>query len=340
LEDLMVKVAVVGAGYWGPNFVRILDELADSELMAVCDKDPSKLERVKNQHPLVKVTDDFESLVERDDLDAVIVATGSEAHFPVAKACLMKGKHVLVEKPIALRSADAGELIDIAREKKKVLLVGHLLRYHNGVITLKKYIDDKSLGKVLYVYTTRVNLGRIRKEEDAMWSFATHDISVVMYLLGADPDYVTAAGQAYVRKGVYDVVFLTLHFPGDVMAHLHVSWLDPHKIRKTTVVGDKKMAVLDDTETTEKLRIYDKGVDFAPSYGDYGESLSIRIGDINIPKLDMVEPLKVECQHFLDCILKGDRPLTGGEQGLKVVRILEAADKSLREQSKAIPIGG
>jgi predicted dehydrogenase len=336
----MVRVAVVGAGYWGPNFIRVLEELADSELLAVCDKDAAKLEKINNQYPLVNVTADFDSLVARDDLDAVIVATGSEAHYSVAKTCLERGKHVLVEKPISLRSAEAAELVDIARSRDRVLLVGHLLRYHSGVIKLKEYIDNETLGKVLYVYTTRVNLGKVRKEENAMWSFATHDIYVVMYLLGAVPEYVTASGQSYVRKGVHDVVFLTLHFPGDVMAHIHVSWLDPHKIRKTTVVGDKKMAVLDDTAATEKLRIYDKGIDYTPSYGDYGESLSIRIGDISIPKLDMKEPLKVECQHFLDCIIKGDEPLTGGEQGQKVIQILEAADQSLREQSRAIPIGG
>lgn len=336
----MVRVAVVGAGYWGPNFIRVIEELGDSELVAVCDLDGARLEKVKNQYPLVNVTDDFDSLIARDDLDAVIVATGSEAHYPVAKTCLEKGKHVLVEKPISLRSAEAAELVDIGRERDRVLLVGHLLRYHSGVIKLKEYIDDKTLGDVLYAYTTRVNLGKVRKEENAMWSFATHDIYVVMYLLGANPEFVTASGQSYVRKGVHDVVFLTLHFPGDVMAHIHVSWLDPHKIRKTTVVGDKKMAVLDDTAATEKLRIYDKGIDYTPSYGDYGESLSIRIGDISIPKLDMKEPLKVECQHFLDCIIKGDKPLTGGEQGHKVIQILEAADQSLREESRAIPIGG
>ena len=336
----MVRVAVVGAGYWGPNFIRVIEELGDSELVAVCDKDPAKLEKVTDQHPLVNVTDDFDALIERDDLDAVIIATGSEAHYSVAKTCLMKDKHVLVEKPISLKSTEAEDLVRIARDRGRVLLVGHLLRYHSGVIKLKEYIDNKALGDVLYVYTTRVNLGRVRKEENAMWSFATHDIYVVMYLLGADPVSVTASGQSYVRKGVHDVVFLTLHFPGDVMAHLHVSWLDPHKIRKTTVVGDKKMAVLDDTAATEKLRIYDKGIDYTPSYGDYGESLSVRIGDISIPKLDMKEPLKVECQHFLDCIIKGDEPLTGGEQGRKVIQILEAADQSLREQSRAVPIGG
>ena len=336
----MVRTAILGFGYWGPNFVRILDELADSELVAVCDTDRSKLDKMKGLNPLLEVTDDLDALISRDDLDAVVIATGSEAHYPVAKACLLKGKHVLVEKPLALRSSDARELVDISRDRGRVLLVGHLLRYHNGVMRLKQYIDDKTLGEILYVYTTRVNLGRVRKEENAMWSFATHDIYVVMYLLDSSPVSVTAAGHGYVRKGIHDVVFLTLHFPGDVMAHIHVSWLDPHKIRKTTVVGDKKMAVLDDTETTEKLRIYDKGIDYTPSYGDYGESLSIRIGDISIPKLDMVEPLKTECQHFLDCITKGDRPLTGGEQGLKVVQVLEAADRSLGEQSRAIPIGG
>jgi predicted dehydrogenase len=219
-----------------------------------------------------------------------------------------------------------------------VLLVGHLLRYHRGVQRLRQYIDEGYLGKILYVYSTRVNLGRIRKEENALWSFATHDISVVTHLVGCDPVRVTASGQAYVRKGIYDVVFLTLHFPDDVMAHLHVSWLDPHKIRQITVVGDKKMAVLDDMQATEKLRIYDKGVDFTPSYKDYGESLTLRVGDIYIPKIDLVEPLKAECQHFLDCIEKGAKPLTDGESGLRVVQVLEAAEESLREGSRAVTV--
>jgi predicted dehydrogenase len=336
----MVKVAVVGVGYWGPNFVRILDELADSELVAVCDADSKKFERLSGLYPHIDFTDDLDTVLRDDRIEAVVVATGSDSHYEVAKKCLMAGKHTLVEKPLALRSSDAMDLVKVAGDGSRVLLVGHLLRYHNGVVKLREYIDNGYLGKVLYIYTTRVNLGKIRKEESALWSFATHDISLVNFLLGGEPEYVTASGQSYVREGVEDVVFVTLHYAGRVMAHLHVSWLDPHKIRKTTVVGDKKMAVLDDMQATEKLRIYDKGVDFVPSYGDYGESLSIRVGDIYIPKIDMVEPLRVECQHFLDCITKGVKPLTGGEHGLQVLRVLEAAERSLREGSKAIRVGG
>jgi len=335
----MVKVAVVGVGYWGPNFVRILDELPDSKLVAVCDADTKKFDKLAGLYPHIDFTDSLDTLLEGDVVDAFVVATGSDSHFEVAKKCLLAGKHALVEKPLALSSADASELVKIAGDKSLVLLVGHLLRYHNGVVKLREYIDDGYLGKVLYIYTTRVNLGKIRKEESALWSFATHDISLVNFLLGGEPQYVTASGQSYVRDGIQDVVFVTLHYTDKVMAHLHVSWLDPHKIRKTTVVGDKKMAVLDDMQATEKLRIYDKGVDFVPSYGDYGESLSIRVGDIYIPKIDMAEPLKVECRHFLDCITKGAEPLTGGEHGLQVLRVLEAAERSLREGSKAIRVG-
>ena len=336
----MLKVAVVGVGYWGPNFVRILDEMPDSQLVAVCDSDTKKFEKLTGLYPHIDFTDNLDTLLEGDRVDAVVVATGSDSHFEVARKCLLAGKHALVEKPLALKSSDASELVRIAADKSRVLLVGHLLRYHNGVVKLREYIDDGYLGKVLYIYTTRVNLGKIRKEESALWSFATHDISLVNFLLGGEPEYVTASGQSYVREGVQDVVFVTLHYADRVMAHLHVSWLDPHKIRKTTVVGDKKMAVLDDMQATEKLRIYDKGVDFVPSYGDYGESLSIRVGDIYIPKIDMAEPLKVECRHFLDCITKGAEPLTGGEHGLQVLRVLEAAERSLREGSKAIRVGG
>ena len=335
----MVKVAIIGLGYWGPNFIRIMDELPEARLVAACDSDAAKYERLAGLYPHVEFTDDLESLLSGDKVDAVIIATGSDSHYEVGRKSLLQNKHVLVEKPIALRSSQAADIVELAARKKRVLLVGHLLRYHRGVIKLKEYLDEGYLGKIRYIYTTRVNLGRIRKEESALWSFATHDISVVDYLLGGQPEYVTASGQSYVRKGVHDVVFVTLHFKDDVMAHLHVSWLDPHKIRKITVVGDEKMAVLDDMQATEKLRIYDKGVDVVPSYGDYGESLSIRVGDIYIPKLDMVEPLKVECQHFLDCITKGVAPLTDGECGFNGLRVLEAAEESLRQGSKAIRVG-
>lgn len=336
----MVRVAVVGTGYWGPNFVRIMDELPESELVWVCDRDSNQFQRLAVLYPHLRFTDDLRRIIEDASVDAVVVSTGSESHYEVAKACLESGKHVLVEKPLALNSKDALELIEIAQNTNKVLMVGHLLRYHKGIQKLKEYIDNGQLGRLLYVYTTRVNLGRIRKDENALWSLGTHDVSVVTYLVGSKPLSVTAAGQSYVRKGIHDVVFVTLHFPDDVMAHLHVSWLDPHKVRKITVVGDKKMAVLDDMETTEKLRIYDKGVDYAPSYGDYAESLSIRIGDIYIPKIDMVEPLKVECKHFLECVVNGQTPITDGRYGLAVIRILEAAEKSLKEGSKTISVEG
>lgn len=334
----MVRVAVVGVGYWGPNFARIMDELSDARLVAICDSDSKRLDKLKGTYPNARLTGNVDEVIAAKDIDAVVVATGSDSHYEITRKCLETGKHVLVEKPLALSSRHARELIDVAARKKLVLLVGHLLRYHKGVIRLKQYIDEGYLGKMLYIYTTRVNLGRIRKEENALWSFATHDVSVIRYLVGTAAQAVSATGQAYVRKGIYDVVFLTIHFADDVMAHLHVSWLDPHKIRQVTVVGDKKMAVLDDMEATEKLRIYDKGVDFVPSYGSYGESLTLRVGDIYIPKIDLVEPLKAECQHFLDCVLKGARPLTDGETGLEVVSVLEAAEKSLRGGGCAIEI--
>ncbi len=334
----MIRIAVIGVGYWGPNFVRIMDELPQVQLVYVCDKEAKRFERLSVLYPHLTFTTDVKGVIEDANVDAVVVATGSDSHYEVGLSCLEHGKHVLIEKPLALNSADAARLVEEAQRRKRVLLVGHLLRYHRGIERLKAYIDEGYLGKILYIYTTRVNLGRIRKEESALWSFATHDVSVVNFLVGMQPELVTATGQSYLRKGVHDVVFVTLYYQGDVMAHLHVSWLDPHKIRKITIVGDKRMAVLDDMETTEKLRIYDKGVDFTPSYGDYAESLSVRIGDIYIPKIDMVEPLKVECQHFLDCIEKGAKPLTDGQHGLQVLRVLEAAEKSLNENGQAVRV--
>jgi predicted dehydrogenase len=334
----VTNIGVIGIGYWGPNFVRILDEIPEASLRRVCDKDSSRFDKISKIYPHVEFTKDYRDLTNDPELDAVVVATSSDTHYRIGMDVLKAGKHLLVEKPLAMSYAEGQEMVDLAKDRGLVLMVGHLLRYHGAYQTLKKYLDDGSLGELRYIYCTRVNLGKVRSEENALWSFAPHDVSIVLFLVGAMPDSVVAVGQSYIREGVEDVGFMILEFPGKVVAHIHVSWLDPHKVRRTTVVGSDKMAVLDDTEVTEKVRIYDKGVNYVPSYKDYGESLTIRVGDIWIPKLSLTEPLKVECQHFLSCVRDGSQPLTDGRDGLQVLRVLEAADLSLKGHGARVVI--
>jgi predicted dehydrogenase len=330
VEETMVRVAVIGYGHWGPNLVRNFAQLPGSTVAAVCDLDPAKLERSLRLAPHAQTTSEYRDTARSDGIDAVAIATSAATHYDIARECLLSDKHVFVEKPMCLTADEAAALVELARRRDRVLMVGHLLKYHPAVVYLKGYMDSGRLGEPLYVHSQRLNLGEVRRDENAMWCLAPHDIAVANYLLGRDPVAVAAVGESYLRRPVQDVVFVTLHYPDGALAHIHVSWLDPHKIRRTTIVGSKQMAVFDDMEPSEKLRIYDKGVDF-PN-GDYHSpdaALSLRVGDIFVPKLDPVEPLRAECQHFVDCIVSGARPRTDGEEGLQVVRVLEAAEQSL-----------
>lgn len=323
-----VRVGVVGFGYWGPNLVRNVDRLADAELAVVCDMLPANIERLHSMFPHVPTTPDLSAALSDYDLDAVIIATPAPTHHDVARQVLEAGKHCYVEKPLTLTSADAEDLIKLADERDLVLMVGHLMVYHSAVNYIKDIIDSGELGDVLYLYAQRLNLGKVRKQENAFWSLAPHDVSIVLYLLGEAPDRVSATGAAYLHDGVEDTVFANLHFPSGRMANIHVSWLDPHKTRKFTIVGTKKMLVFDDMQATEKVWIYDKGV--APAEAlSYGEDLTLRFGDIRVPFLKMSEPLGIEVQHFLDCIATGATPRSSGKDGLEVVRVLEAVDESM-----------
>jgi predicted dehydrogenase len=334
----MVRVAVIGAGAWGFNHVRTFDQLSGCRLKAVVDREEKALNRVARSFRDVETQREYGPIVSRDDIDAVVVATSAESHYQIAKAALMAGKHVLVEKPLVLDSRQGEELVQLADEKGLVLAVGHLLLFHPAVQKLKKLVDSGELGKIYYLYSNRINLGKVRTAENALWSFAPHDISVMLFLVNMMPNLVSATGQAYLNPGVEDVTFFTLHFPNNVMGHGQVSWLDPHKIRKITVVGSKKMVVFDDMESSEKIKLYDKGIDAPPSYDSYGEYQTLRIGDIIIPKIQMAEPLKTECQHFLDCIQKGQKPLADGREGLKVLQVLEATQKSLKNRGEPVEL--
>ncbi len=331
----MLKIAIVGTGAWGKNLVRNFHQLPDVELACCCDSDKEKREAIAQSYPGVRTTGRFEDILADDSIQGIVVAASAAAHYTLAKAALETGKHVYVEKPLALSADHAEELVALAEANNLKLMVGHLLLYHPAVAHLKELVDSGELGDVFYIYSQRVNLGKIRRDENALWSFAPHDISVILYLLGSLPDSVSARGESYLQRGVEDVVFVNMKFPDRRMAQLQVSWLDPHKVRKITIVGSKKMAVFDDVESVEKLKIFDKGVT-GVSYESYGDSLTIRFGDIKIPHISMTEPLRAECQHFVDCILEDKQPLTDGADGVRVVRILEAAQKSMENDGAPV----
>jgi len=328
LSSKPIRVGVVGFGYWGPNLVRNIDRLADAELVAACDLSEPNLAKLQGLYPHAATTTDMASFLADYDLDAVVVATSAPSHFALAKQVIAAGKHCYVEKPLTLKADEAAELVRMADEAGVILFVGHLMEYHSAVNWIRDYIASGDLGDVLYLYAQRLNLGKVRTEENAFWSLAPHDVSIALYLLGEAPDYVSATGAAYLNKGVHDTVFASLHFPSGKMANIHVSWLDPHKVRKLTIVGTKKMLVFDDMQATEKIWIYDKGVEPAEALG-YGEDLRLRFGDITIPFIPMREPLAIEVQHFLDCCADGSVPRSDGRDGLRVVRVLEAVDQSM-----------
>jgi predicted dehydrogenase len=324
-----VRVGTVGFGYWGPNLVRNIDRLGDAELVAACDLSESNLTKLSGLYPSVATTTDLAALLSDYDLDAVVVATSAPSHFAIASKVIAAGKHCFVEKPLTLTSGEAETLVRAADEAGVTLMVGHLMEYHSAINWIKDYIASGDMGDVLYVYMQRLNLGKVRTEENAFWSLAPHDVSIVLYILGEAPDYVSANGAAYVTPGVQDTVFANLHFPSGKMANIHVSWLDPHKVRKLTVVGTKKMLVFDDMEATEKIWIYDRGVGAPDAAMAYGEDLTLRFGDITVPWVSMSEPLAIEVQHFLDCCRNGETPRSDGRDGLRVVRVLEAVDESM-----------
>jgi len=324
-----VRVGVVGFGYWGPNLVRNLDRLPDAELVAACDLSADNLARLSGLYPDVATTSDLDAFLADHALDAVVVATSAPSHFAIATRVLEAGKHCFVEKPLTLTSADSEALVRLADERGLVLMVGHLMEYHSAINWIKDYIASGDMGDVLYLYMQRLNLGKVRTEENAFWSLAPHDVSIALYLLGETPDYVSASGASYVTPGVHDTVFANLHFPSGKMANIHVSWLDPHKVRKLTIVGTKKMLVFDDMEATEKLWIYDKGLGEPSKAMSWGEDLTLRFGDITVPFVKMAEPLSLEVQHFLDCCDSGATPRSDGRDGLRVVRVLEAVDESM-----------
>jgi predicted dehydrogenase len=340
MSEELLNVAVIGAGYWGKNLVRNFATAKRCNLKYVCDLDEKLLAVEKKKFPFIETSSKLEDVLGDGEVESVVIATDVPRHFGIAQRSLEAGKHTYVEKPLTLKAGDTRILVKLAKEKGLKLMVGHLLVYHPAVSYLKETIDKGEIGQPYYMYTQRVNLGIVRQNENAWWSLAPHDISVVCYLLGSEPVSVAAQGQCYLQKDIEDVVFATIKFADGKTANIHCSWLDPHKIRKMTVVGSEKMVTFDDMEATEKIRMYDKGAaikhDITTSYADI---ISLRFGDIVIPKVPGGEPLALECKHFIDCVLDSKPIRSNGIDGLRVVQVLEAGQKSLKSNGEPIKPG-
>ena len=334
----MVGVAVVGYGYWGPNHVRTFDSLPGCSVKYICDSDKDRLATAKQRHPHLRASGDLDTVLADPEVDAVALITAAPTHCELTLRCLAAGKHTFVEKPMALTGADAEKMVRSAEKNDRILMVGHLLEYHPAVTMLRAYIDEGQLGDIHYIYTTRVNLGVVRSEENALWSLAPHDVSIILYLFGEAPVAVAARGADYVQQSIEDVVFCTLHFASGRMAHIHVSWLDPHKIRKVTIVGSKQMAVFDDMQGEEMVKVYDKGIVGDREPEGYGQPVTVRTGDIHLPRVKMAEPLKIEDGHFIECVAEGKTPLSDGWDGLRVIRVLEAATESLQKGGATVEL--
>jgi len=317
------NIAVVGCGYWGKNLVRNFAELG--ALHTICDSEPEKLGYLKSLYPEVNGRIDYHQVLADQNIQGVVIATPAASHYSIAKEALLSGKDVFVEKPFATKSKDAQELVKLSEKQHRVLMVGHLLLYHPAVQILKKYIQSGELGEIFYLYSTRVNLGQIRKDEDALWRLVPHDIAIFIYLLDKSPIVLSAQGFSYLQPNFVDVVFVTLRF-GKVLAHVHASWLDPHRIRQLTVVASKKMAVFDDVEPEYKLQIYDKGV--------LRNTLFTRSGEVISPRVELAEPLFLECREFIECVRDRKRPLSDAKLGLKVVEALEIAEHLMHRKNE------
>jgi predicted dehydrogenase len=332
MSDSPLAVGVVGLGYWGPNLARNFAAMPGCELAWCCDASPEARARIGAQFPRARLTDDLDEMLADPDLDAVALATPVPTHADLAVRVLESGKHCFVEKPLGQSVAAAQRAVAAAQGSGRTLMVGHLLEYHPGVQRLKELAESGELGEeIYYIYGNRLNLGKLRADENALWSLGAHDVSVVLYLAGEEPYEAIARGESYVRDGVEDVVFCFLRFPSGLSAHLHLSWLDPHKERRFTVVGSRRMATFDDMALEGKLTIYDKGFDEdSRTYGEY----ITRTGDIFSPRIPNLEPLRIECEHFIDCIRRGEQPRSDGASGVRVVRVLEQLQQSLEASAR------
>lgn len=340
----MLNIGVIGCGYWGPNLVRNFSQIKECKVLWCADLSDDRLRHIKGLYPSIKTTKNCMDIIKDRNVDAVAIATPVSTHFGLAKAALQSGKHVLVEKPLAGNSNHAEELVKIAEKNKNVLMVDHTFEYAPAISKIKEILEAGELGKLFTINMIRVNLGLFQRDVNVVWDLAPHDISVLLFLLGKMPSSVKAEGMDYILKDIEDDAHITLKFPDKITAHMHVSWLDPLKIRKTAIVGNKKMLVYDDTEPTEKIRIFDKGVTLEKNklpkdeyYSTWEEfKLVYRRGDVEAPSLDDKEPLNVMCRHFIECIKNNRKPQSGGLSGLRVIRVIEAIQKSLKSSGKEV----
>lgn len=333
----MVNCGIIGLGYWGPNYIRVVRQTLSTTLTWCCDINPDNLSILKNDTS-VKTTQDYNDLLNDPHLDAVIIATPTEKHFDITKQALLAGKHVLVEKPLTTDAAQAQELIALAKEKNRVLLTGYIFLYNKAVQKIKEYIQNKEIGNVLYAHFSRTGLGPIRKDVNCVWDLATHDISILSYLIDEKPISVVAKGECYLQKDIEDIAFMTIELENKILANMHISWLDPYKTRKLTIVGDKKMIVFDDI-SSEPIRLFDKGVSYLERGADYGTFKTLlRDGDILSPKIKSEEPLKSEFNEFIDRINKKTQANSNMQISLQVVKIAQAAQQSLKNDSMKVKI--
>jgi predicted dehydrogenase len=324
--EQQIDVGVVGLGYWGPNLARNFAAIPGCRVSWLCDESEAARTRLAQSFPEARATAEIDDLLGDTALDAVVLATPVPSHAALAMRVAQAGKHCFVEKPLATSAVDAEQAVAAAQQADKILMVGHLLEYHPAVRRLKEILDSGELGPLYYLYGNRLNLGKLRADENALWSLGAHDVSVVLHLIDEEPAECVAHGRSYVREGVEDVVFCYLRFPSGIVAHLHLSWLDPHKERRLTVVGARRMATFDDMQLEGKLTVYDKGFDEdVRSWGEY----IARSGEIFSPQISSVEPLRIECEHFIECIRTGTTPRSDGHSGLRVVRVLEELQRSL-----------
>jgi predicted dehydrogenase len=335
----MIGVGVVGCGYWGPNLARNLSELEGCELRALCDQDPQRVARLARRYPAARATTDFGELLRDPDVHALAICTPVHSHFPLAQEALQAGKHVLVEKPLTHSVETARILVDLARRKGRVLQVDHTFVYSAPVQKLKGYVESGELGDLLYIDSVRINLGLFQPDVNVLWDLAAHDVSVLAYLVERDPEWVSAVGAAHFGT-LESQAYVALQYEGSLLAHLHVNWLAPVKLRSTVIGGTKRMIVYDDLEPSEKIRVYEKGVTLASDPGSRARALvDYRVGDMLVPHIEKFEPLERVCRSFVAAIETGTPTLTDGEAGLRVVRVLEAAQQSIRKGGERIALG-
>lgn len=325
-----VRIGVIGCGYWGPNLVRNFNEIQEARITICCDIRQERLDFIKNRYPSIEVSNDYTKVIKDSEIDAIVIATPIHTHYELAKAALTNGKHVLVEKPMTTRTRDASKLIEIAQKENKILMVDHTFIYTGAVRKIKEIIESGEIGKIYYFDSVRINLGLFQHEVNVIWDLAPHDISIMDHIISEKPLRVRAVGNSHIDNKIENMAYIHIEFENDLSAHFHINWLAPVKVRKIIVGGSKKMIVYDDNEPSEKVKVYDKGVSIKEDKESIYETLiQYRTGDMYAPKLDQTEALSLECAHFIDCIKNKKKPITDGEAGLKVVKILQAAQDSI-----------